>query len=311
MKTKNLNLNGYKIFPLGLGTYGYGEENIDMTSQEQKEIIIESFRSGINYASIYLTYANGKAAEILQNALNNYKDEVYLTFCAYPSNFNNINDLERAFHFYQDGLSANKIKTFMLSSQMEGRFGRKSSTKLLEKVLSQGIESIGLTNCNLEQLEHYANAFGDKVVLHEICHNFEIRIFEELGILQRTRALNILPVIYQPLRRNRTTLRHWPVLELIAKRYGVTVNQVILSWLVKEGMLPLIKAANPVHLKENVESMNIDLSNEDIAKINSYKFKWTKPSLNWLDFNATDSLYIAKLPNVFDEEYDKQTLKEG
>lgn len=300
----NFSLDKSKIYPIGLGTFGYGDEsliNTELTDTKQKEVIQYSLDKGINYIPIYLTYANGKASEILRDALNEYSNDVYLTFCSYPGQFTKINELEKAYNRYRDGLKKHRIKTFMLSLQMEGRFGREESTKLLEKVLSSGIDSIGLTNANLEQLNYYSSIFKEKLVLHELCHNFEIRIFEDLGILQRTRELNILPIVYQPLRRNRTALRKWPLLESIARKHNVTVNQVLLNWLVSIGMLPLVKSSNILRIDENISALNFQLTDEEIRAINEFKILWEIPELDWLNMHETERLYIGKLPNVFDE----------
>lgn len=301
-------INDFDIFPLGLGSFGFGEEALKLegiSEEEQKKTLSKSIELGINYIVIYLTYANGNTARLLKEVINGVNKDLYLTFCSYPSKFTNIKDLKKAFDLYNKDLNTNKFKTFMLSSQMEGRFGREASTKLLKQVLDEGIESLGLTNCNLEQLNHYYNVFGNKIVVHELCHNFEIRIFEELGILQRTRELGIQPVTYQPLRRNRTAIRKWPLLEDLAIKYNVSVNQIILNWLVSIGVMPLIKSIHIDRIKENIDSLSFELESQDIEAINNFKIDWKKPKIDWLNFDSEDPLYVAKLPNVFDEIYDR------
>lgn len=55
----------------------------------------------------------------------------------------------------------------------------------------------------------------------------------------------------------------------IAKKYNTTVASVSLKWSIQRGFLPLPKSVTPERIKSNVEFFEINLSEEDIAVINS------------------------------------------
>lgn len=313
MVNKYLTLNNKKVLGLGLGSYGFGEPALadqGVTEEDQVKQIKYALDKGVNYVVGYLTYANGKAAELLSRAAKESLNPLYITFCAYPSDYTKIEQLEEKFKSFLMTMNVKKVDTFMVSSQMEDRFGTEITQKFMKKVLDNGwADSLGINNFNLEQLNKYYSVFGKSIVLHELCHNFEIRIFEDLGIIKRGNELGIQPIVYQPLRRNRTALRNWPLLVSLSKKYNKTQNQIILNWLNQVGMLSLVKASNNDHVDENLESLNFEMDSKDIKLINDFRPNWEIPKLNWDNFNSEDGLYVAKLSNVFDEEYDKQSLK--
>lgn len=57
---KNIVLNGKEVLPIGLGTYGFGEEALiaqGVNESEQIDSMVYSFNKGVNYVVGYLTYA--------------------------------------------------------------------------------------------------------------------------------------------------------------------------------------------------------------------------------------------------------------
>lgn len=307
MIKKYFTLNNKKVFGLGLGTFGYGEQKLideGISEEEQIKSLVYTLNRGVNYVVGYLTYANGKAVELLARAIKESKKNVYLTFCAYPHNYTSVDELKSKFIEFLKTMDVKKVDTFMVSSQMEGRFGTQKTLELMNTVLKEGLAgTLGLNNYNLEQLNNYYSVFGNTIILHEICHNFEVRIFEDMKIIEKGQELGIQHIGYQPLRRNKTSLRNWPLLVSLAKTYGKTQNQIILNWLNQSNILTLIKAADIKHVEENMESLDFEIKESDIELLNSFRPNWKIPNLNWDNFNSEDALYVAKLSNVFDELY--------
>lgn len=305
---KNVILNGREVLPIGLGTYGFGEETLKaqgVSDSEQIDSMVYSFNKGVNYVVGYLSYANGNTVKLLAKAMEQSKNPLYLTFCAYPDNYTKLSEMKEKFVEFLKLMNVKKVDTFMVSSQMEGRFGRAAVQDFMEETINSNLaDTLGVNNFNLEQLNDYFLRFGNKIVLHELCHNFEIRVFEELGIIQRNKELGIQTIIYQPIRRNRTATRNWPMLVSLSNKYGKTQNQIILNWLYRLGILIMIKSGSNKHIDENIDALSFEMSNDDIELINNFKIDWKVPELDWLNFNSEKALYVAKLPNVFDNIYD-------
>ena len=169
--------------------------------------------------------------------------------------------------------------------------------------MTQGkIRFTSVTNFNLEYLQKYHQVFKEKLFSHELCFNFEIRENEVLSITEYARNNEILNVIYQPLRRNRTSHRNWPVLLELSQKYNKTQNQVLLNWLSAKGFYPLIKSDKIEHINENLEAWSFTLDTDDIKKLNNFSVSGYKsPKIDW--FMTGDGTKIHAIPNEFDEKY--------
>lgn len=58
-----------------------------------------------------------------------------------------------------------------------------------------------------------------------------------------------------------------PELKAIGEKYGKTVAQVILRWLVQRNIVPLSKSVKKSRMEENINIFDFELSKEDMDKI--------------------------------------------
>ena len=59
-----------------------------------------------------------------------------------------------------------------------------------------------------------------------------------------------------------------PVLAKIAEAHGKTVAQVILRWMLQEGVVTFPKTTNPQHILDNIDVFDFELSDNEMARIN-------------------------------------------
>lgn len=76
---------------------------------------------------------------------------------------------------------------------------------------------------------------------------------------------------YQPIAVGKPELMKNSLLMKIAERHGCSVPQVALAWNIATGVIPLPRSRNAARLKENFESTKIQLTEEEVASINSDK----------------------------------------
>ncbi len=55
----------------------------------------------------------------------------------------------------------------------------------------------------------------------------------------------------------------------LSEKYGKTPAQICLRWVLQHGLTPLVKSANPIRMRENLDVYNFCLSTEDMARINA------------------------------------------
>lgn len=80
-------------------------------------------------------------------------------------------------------------------------------------------------------------------------------------------ARGIVPEAWRPLGAG-AALKGELMTELSGK-YGKTPAQICLRWVLQHGLAPLVKSANPVRMRENLEVYDFALSEEDMARINA------------------------------------------
>ncbi len=55
----------------------------------------------------------------------------------------------------------------------------------------------------------------------------------------------------------------------LSEKYGKTPAQICLRWVLQHGLTPLVKSANPVRMRENLDIYDFCLSAEDMARIDA------------------------------------------
>ncbi|XP_052738846.1 aldo-keto reductase AKR2E4-like [Bicyclus anynana] len=61
-----------------------------------------------------------------------------------------------------------------------------------------------------------------------------------------------------------------PLLVRLAKKYGVTVSQIVLRWLVERGIIPIAASWNKYHIKLNIDIFSFKMSPKDVLKMNEF-----------------------------------------
>jgi aryl-alcohol dehydrogenase-like predicted oxidoreductase len=58
-------------------------------------------------------------------------------------------------------------------------------------------------------------------------------------------------------------------LRAVADETGATANQVVLAWMLQQGVLPLIAASTREQLQENLDALDVTLSDEQLTRLNA------------------------------------------
>ena len=73
-----------------------------------------------------------------------------------------------------------------------------------------------------------------------------------------------------------------PALNSIAKNHNRTITQIIMRWHVQQNCVPIFRSFNPLHIKDNVEVFDFELTEEEMVQIYSLDqdYKYHPESLN-------------------------------
>ena len=126
------------------------------------------------------------------------------------------------------------------------------------------IERIGVSNFEPRHLDEAKEVLGElpfanQVELHPLLPQEELREYAENNDIEL--------VAYSPLARGEVF--DVPEIQDVAEKHGVSEAQVSLSWVREKGVTAIPKATGEDHIADNWASLDVDLDDEDVAKIDS------------------------------------------
>lgn len=301
-----------ELFPIGIGTWGIGgfaERNPKNDDPKQISAIVHMINKGMNYIELNFWTGQGHSVELVSEAVKKSgirREKLFLSQAIYSYTASTLNaaknELETILKLfdtaYVDSLSLNEAAISSIGKDIVYSWYK-------ELLASNKIRFINLNNPSLQTLKEVRLNFKDKLFSAEIGFNFEVRENVINGVIDFADKNNVLCVIYQPLRRNRTAKRNWPLLVELSKKYNKSQNQIILNWIISRGYLPLTKSETISHIDEHLNSINFTIDSADLDRLNRfYPPHYNSPKVYWGVIG--EGIRIDQLSNIFDEEYDKQ-----
>lgn len=290
--SKMINLKD--IFPLGIGTF-----RIDLTQKEDSmNALIESFKLGQNYIDTSHLYENGKVMSFIGEFIKKVgRDKFFITTKIEPT-VEKITDIEEQLNRYLEIMDIDYVDCLMLHSVIFTKLPLIDTYKDMNRMVELGkAKSLGLSNSNLEQLKEVNEKYP--ISIYEGVYNLECKLNENIGIIDYCKDKNIIFCAYQPLRRNRTANRNYPLLVELSEKYNKTQNQIILNWLIKHKKLNvLIKTTNSSRINENINSLNFEIDMEDYNKLDLFKAEeFDKIVIDW---EGKGGITVDQLANQFE-----------
>ena len=301
-----------QLSKIGIGTWGIGgfaERNPNNDDQKQVNAIVHMLKNGMNYIELNIWTSQGHSVEIASQAVKQSdvsRDKLFLSQAIYFYTAPDLESSKKELETMLKAFDTDYMDSVSLSGAAISAIGKDQVYAWYKELLdSNKVRYINLNNPSLEELKEAKQVFGDKLFSIEIGFNFEIRENQDNGIIKFANDNDVLCVIYQPLRRNRTASRNWPLLVELSKKYGKTQNQIILNWISSLGLLPLTKSETIAHIDEHIEATKFTLDADDVAKLNEFiPPNYKKPQVYW--GAKGEGIRIDQLSNVFDDDYDKQ-----
>lgn len=144
---------------------------------------------------------------------------------------------------------------------------RKECWESMEEILKSGkARAIGVSNF---QKHHLETLIADTTVVPMV-NQIEISPYITNADLQAfCREKGIVLQAWAPLGSGATGVLKDPVIAEIAEAQGKSVGQVILRWLVQQGICVLPKSSNEKRMRENLEVFDFELSPEQMQRLGS------------------------------------------
>ncbi|MFC6766978.1 aldo/keto reductase [Natrinema soli] len=242
---------------LGLGTW----QNDD--PEQCAESVRTALETGYRHIDTAQAYGNEDAVGDGIAAANVDREDVFLATKLWHSNLAYDDVIETA----RDSLDRLGVDSLDLLyvHWPSGTYDPEETLSALSELYDEGlIENVGVSNFLPDDLEVAADVcdaplFANQVELHPLLPQERIR--------QACENDDIEVVGYSPLARG--NVFNQPEIQDIAEKHDATEAQVSLAWAREKGVTPIPKATGAEHIRDNWESLTVELDQEDINAIDA------------------------------------------
>lgn len=139
--------------------------------------------------------------------------------------------------------------------------------KEMEKLYKEGyVKVLGVANCH----QHHLQAILDHCEITPAIDQFEVHpLFTQKALIEFCRSKGIAVQAYTPLARNDDRLTKNLILQGLAKKYGKTIQQIILRWDIQLGLIPIPRSLNAKRQFQNIDIFDFELTDEEIKAVDS------------------------------------------
>lgn len=254
--------SGVPVPVLGQGTWGMGE------TPERRQDEIAALRFGLDLGLTLIDtaemYGEGGAEEVVGEAIEGRRDEVFLVSKVYPFNASlhgTVAACER---------SLNRLRTDHLDLYLlhwRGDYPLSETVEAFEALKEAGaIRDWGVSNFDFPDMEELATVpNGEEVATDQVLYNLYHREVET-ALLPWCLKRHIPIMAYSPIEQGR--MLEDPLLKEIASHHGITPAQAALAWLLqKQEVIVIAKASKIEHVRQNREALDIHLTIRDLEAL--------------------------------------------
>jgi len=260
---RNVNLpSGNSMPAFGLGTWRMGEH----TDRYQREVDVlrAALDLGVSLIDTAEMYGEGGAEEVIGEAIQGRRDEIFLVSKLYPHNASRNGVIEACERSLRR-LNCDRIDLYLL--HWPGSIPPAQTFEAFHALQDSGkIVDFGVSNFNLGDLENIPEPDQAQLGCNQIFYNLAHREVEwEVADWCRQRSIPLMA--YSPLDQASSLLRA-PVLTEVAARHSASAAQIALAWLLHQPNTVVIpKSVRPQRIEENLAALDIKLSTEDLAEL--------------------------------------------
>jgi diketogulonate reductase-like aldo/keto reductase len=253
-----------RVPALGQGTWRMGENTRAYNNE------VAALRLGIELGMALIDtaemYGEGGAEKVVADAIEDQRDRVFIVTKVYPHNASRT-ELPKACQQSLKRLRIDTIDLYLLH-------WRERSTRLGETVeaferlrVAGKVKRWGVSNFDVEDMEElWSVENGTNCAANQVLYNLENREIE-FGLLEWSGHNKIPIMAYSPVAHGRGLLES-AILKKIGKRHDATPSQIALAWVLRQpGVIAIPKASNQEHVRDNARSIEIRLSDEDLAEL--------------------------------------------
>jgi diketogulonate reductase-like aldo/keto reductase len=256
--------DGITVPSLGFGTWMMGETRAD--ARAEVEAIRLALDLGMTVIDTAEMYGDGGAERIVGEALRDRREDAFLVSKVLPWNAS-FDGTIAACSKSLDRLGTDYLDLYLL--HWRGEHPLEDTVAAMEELKQAGrIRAWGVSNFDVEDMEElFSVADGANCAVNQVLYNL-LRRGIEFDLLPWCQEQTIPIMAYSPIEQGR--ILHHPELIHVAKAYQATPAQIALAFLLeRDGVIPIPKTANLRRLQENRDAVDLDISDEDWARLDA------------------------------------------
>jgi diketogulonate reductase-like aldo/keto reductase len=256
--------SGEAVPVLGQGTWHLAED----PSKRADEIA--ALRLGLDLGMTLVDtaemYADGGSEELVGEAIDGRRDEVFLVSKVLPSHATRSGTV-RACKQSLRRLGTDRLDLYLL--HWRERTPLRETVAGFRDLVGDGlIRHWGVSNFDVDDMTELLSVTNPSdVATDQVLYNLTRRGIE-YDLLPWCVSRSIPIMAYSPIEQGRL-LRNRSVIE-IAKRHGATPAQIALAWVLRQDhVIAIPKAGTVEHVRQNRDALDIQLSALDLAALDS------------------------------------------
>lgn len=259
--------NGVEIPKLGLGTWFISDEDV-------VSAVKEATKMGYRHIDTAQAYQNEHGVGEGIKACGMKREDLFVTtkLAAEVKSYDEAvasidNSLKTLGLDYIDMMIIHSPKPWMEFHEDDHYFeGNREAWKALEEAYKAGkLRAIGVSNFEKEDIDNILESCTVKPMVNQILAHISntpkelVEYCQDKGILVEAYS----PVAHGELMKNQDVIK-------MAEKYGVSVPQLSIRYVLQLDLLPLPKTANPAHMKNNAE-IDFVISDDDMEVLKNMK----------------------------------------
>lgn len=269
---------GKTLYPIGIGTWNIGGTFIadpnakykgakPLKGNEDKEIeaLRYSISKGQNHIDCAELYGAFYTDEVVGRALKGQKrEDLYIADKLWKTSVGK-GLVRPTVEKMLKKLGTDYLDMLYIHAPWEGIAWEEAIPQIDELIEDGIVRDFGVSNFTVEQMKRVKVMSKHPIVANQM--NYNVLYKDEVSEVFRAycNENDIQIVAYQPVKRKEVLENK--IIKMIANKYHATPAQIALAWLLEKKALPIPKAIQKSHIDENVASVRIKLSSEDIASL--------------------------------------------
>lgn len=231
--------------------------------EKTAEVVKKALEMGVRHIDTAHAYQNEKEVGIGMKESAVPREEIFLTTKLWPSEYGE-GVTSAAIDKMLKRLGTDYIDLLLLHQPFNDYVG---AWKDMERAVKDGrVKSIGLSNFDNERLDDILKIARIKPSVIQVeCHPY----YQQNALKEKIKPYDIALESWYPLGHADKDLLNEAVFTRLGQKYHKTNAQIILRWHIQENNIIFPRTMNPVHMKENAEIFDFELTASEMDEIRS------------------------------------------